>query len=342
MSEYKSLTTLDDFHPDTQKFFNGKTVCVTGGTGFIGSHAVEQLVLMGAKVVVPSRQTQPKFLKNVLDKIEIRRGDLSDFSNAKKAIQGCDVVVNMAADVAGIEYNKLHPASIFQNNLTVFFNVIKAAEEQKVERFLVCSSACVYPRHCSLPTPESEGMKDEPEPTNSGYGWAKRMEEFLGQKYAEEYGLSVAIARPYNSYGPRDNFEPKSSHVIPALIKKAFDAEGDTFGVWGDGSHSRSFLYVDDFARGCLEVAARYPEADPVNIGAFEEVTIKEVAHMIAKYVGEKKGKKLEPQFNPQGITGQPRRMCDTEKVEKVIGYKAKMNFEQGLKNTIDWYANEF
>ncbi len=337
---YKSLTTKEDFHPDTQQFFNGKTVCVTGGSGFIGSHAVEQLVTLGAKVVVPSRQKEPLFLKNVLSNVEVRTGDLSDYAIALRATRDCDVVINMAADVAGIEYNKRHPASIFQSNLTVFFNVIKAANEQEAKRFLVCSSACVYPRHCSLPTPETEGMKDEPEPTNSGYGWAKRMEEFLGQKYAEEYGLSVAIARPYNSYGPRDNFDPKFSHVVPALIKKAFDAEGDTFDVWGDGSHSRSFLYVDDFARGCLEVAARHAEADPVNIGAFEEITIKEVAQIIARFVGEIKRKKLEPQFNPQGITGQPRRMCDTSKAEKIIGYKAQMPFEQGLKNTIEWYAN--
>jgi GDP-L-fucose synthase len=338
---YQTQARLQDFNSATRDFFKNRTVCVTGGTGFIGSHTVEQLLLLGAKVVVPSRQTDPKFLKHLRPQIEVRTADLAKWESAREAINGCDVVLNMAAEVAGIEYNKNHPASIFQNNLSVFFNVIRAAEEQKVERFLVCSSACVYPRHCSIPTPETEGMVGEPEPTNSGYGWAKRMEEYLGQKYAEEYGLSVAIARPYNSYGPRDNFEPASSHVIPALIKKALDAEGDTFDVWGDGSHSRSFLYVDDFARGCIEVAARYAKADPVNIGAFEEITIRQTADWIAEEIAEIRGRELKPKFNPQGITGQPRRMCDTTRAEQFLGYKALMSFKQGLKATIRWYLNE-
>lgn len=340
-TQYQSQTRREDFHLETQAFYRGRRVCVTGGSGFIGSHAVEQLILLGAHVVVPTRRADPPFLSHLKNKVEIRQLDLSDFASAKKAIANCDVVINMAAEVAGIEYNKNHPASIFQNNLNVFFNVIRAAQEQNVDRFLVCSSACVYPRHCSIPTPESEGMVGEPEPTNSGYGWAKRMEEYLGQKYAEEYGLSVAIARPYNSYGPRDNFEPNSSHVIPALIRKALECEGKNFDVWGDGSHSRSFLYVDDFARGCLEVGARYAKADPVNIGADEEVTIRETAEIIAREVSKLRGRTIQPRFNPQGITGQPRRKCDTSKAESTLGYQALMKFEEGIQQTIRWYINE-
>ncbi len=336
---YKTLVERNDFHPDTQKFFSGKKVVVTGGSGFIGSHLVEQLLNLGAKPRVISRQKDPLFLRHLKSQVEVVNCDLADASATLESFRGSQVVLNLAAAVAGLEYNMKHPASIFQNNLTTFFNSIKAAHDLKVERFLVTSTACVYPRHCSIPTPEEEGTKDEPEPTNSGYGWAKRMEEYLGAQYAKEYGLSVAIARPYNAYGPRDNFDPESSHVIPALIRKAFETTDGILKVWGDGTHSRSFLYVDDFARGLIETAARYPMADAVNIGAFEEVTIGETAKMVAEYVGELRESKIQIEFQKAGLTGQPRRMCDTTKAEKLLDYRAKMPFKEGLKKTIEWYA---
>lgn len=340
MASYTSSVKFGDFSKDAQSFFKNRKVFVPGGSGFIGSHVVEQLIELGSEVRVPTRQDSPRFLGH-LKSVEIVKCDLEKPDEVQSALKGYSAVLNLAASVAGIEYNKNHPASIFQDNLTVFFNLIRASEKAKVDRFLVTSSACVYPRHCSLPTPEIEGMKDEPEPTNSGYGWAKRMEEYLGQKYAEEYGLSVAIARPYNAYGPRDNFEPASSHVIPALIRKAFETNEDYFEVWGSGDHSRSFLFVDDFARGLIEVAARYPEADPLNIGADEEVTIRAVAELIAEKVSQIRGKKISPKFNPTGITGQPRRRCDTSKIEKILDYRARVSFEEGLDKTIVWYSNQ-
>lgn len=158
------------------------------------------------------------------------------------------------------------------------------------------------------------------------------MEEYLGVQYAREYGLPVAIGRPYNAYGPRDNFDPAKSHVIPALIQKAFATNDGTLPVWGDGSHSRSFLYVDDFARGLLEVAARYPLADALNIGAFEEVTIGDVASSIAKRVGDIRGCKIRPVFDKAGMTGQPRRKCDTTKAREKLDYSARISFEEGLR----------
>jgi GDP-L-fucose synthase len=164
------------------------------------------------------------------------------------------------------------------------------------------------------------------------------MEEYLGAKYAEEFGLSVSIARPYNSFGPRDNFNPKSSHVIPSLIVKAFASKDGTLPVWGDGSHSRSFLFVDDFARGLLETAARYPKADAVNIGADEETTIRDTATWVAEFVSEIRGQKITPQFDPKGLTGQPRRRCDTTKAESVIDFRAKVQLKEGLKRTIEWF----
>jgi GDP-L-fucose synthase len=248
--------------------------------------------------------------------------------------------MNLAASVAGIGWNAAHPASMFMDNMSLFFNALRAAATVGVERFLVTSSACVYPRHCSIPTPETEGFAGEPEPTNAGYGWAKRMEEFLGGAAAKEYGLSVAIARPYNAYGPRDDFDPETSHVLPALIRKAVEATGETFPVWGDGSHSRSFLYVDDFARGLIEVAARYPEADALNIGAAEEITIRESAELIAEHVSAVLNKTLRPAFDPQGITGQPRRACDTRKALATLSYQANVPLAEGLRRTIEWYVS--
>jgi GDP-L-fucose synthase len=337
---YKTKFKTSDFSDETQDFFRNKKVVVTGGSGFIGSHVVEQLLSLEVKqITVPTRQSNPEFLSALKDKVEICKCDLiGDYQKTKEMIKGNDVVLNLTAMVAGIEYNSSHPASIFQQNLEMFFNVIKASQENNVERFLVTSSACVYPRHCTIPTPETEGFKEEPEPTNSGYGWAKRMEEYLGRKYAEEYGLSVAIARPYNAYGPRDNFDPKTSHVIPSLIKKAFDTKEGILNVWGDGSHSRSFLYVDDFAKGLIETAAMYPNADPINIGNYEEITIKELANMIANLVSDITGKQITPKFDESGKTGQPRRMCDTKKAQEKIGYKSKVSFPEGLKETINWY----
>lgn len=343
MSQYTTGVSAADFHPETQSFFSGKKVVVAGGSGFIGSHVVEQLIQLKAYPVVLSRNKNKTYLSTMCStQFEIRKCDLFNFAETKEAMSGAQVVLNLAASVAGIEYNKNHPASIFQDNLQCFFNAIKAAKELSVERFLVTSSACVYPRHCSIPTPETEGMQDDPEPTNSGYGWAKRMEEYLGQKYFSEFNMSVAIARPYNAYGPRDNFNPKSSHVIPALILKAMKAQDGKFDVWGDGSHSRSFLYVDDFARGLIEVAARHPKADPINIGAEEETTIQETASLIAAYVGQRREVKLVPVFNSSGITGQPRRKCDSTKAKNILNYEAKVAFKDGLKKTIDWFYHEF
>ncbi len=339
---YQSHCILDEFYADTRVFFAGKLVAVTGGSGFIGSHLVEQLLTLGAHPVVLTRQKAPKFLEHIRDRIALVPCDLGDFNQTRHALEGMPVVLNLAAQVAGIEFNMHHPASMFQHNLQWFLNTIRAASEAKAERFLVVSSGCIYPRACSLPTPEEEGVRDSPEPTNAGYGWAKRMEEFLGAAYAAEYALPVAIARPYNAYGPRDNFAPEMSHVLPALIHKAFTTETDSFSVWGDGTHTRSFLYVDDFARGLLEVVARYPKADAVNIGTDEEITIGEAAHMIAELVSEQRGRKIMPVSSPQGLTGQPHRRCDTRKIERTLGYRAQVPFAEGLRRTVEWYAEYY
>jgi GDP-L-fucose synthase len=337
---YRSKVRREDFHPDTQAFFAGRRVLVLGGSGFIGSHVVEMLLELGAHPLALTRSAAPEFLAHLGLDIEVIQGDLNDYATALAATRRASVVMNLAASVAGIEWNAAHPATMFMTNMSMYFNAIRAAAETGAERFLVTSSACVYPRHCSAPTPESEGFLDQPEPTNSGYGWAKRMEEFVGESAAREFGLSIAIARPYNAYGPRDDFDPKTSHVIPALIRKAVCATDGTFPVWGDGSHSRSFLYVDDFARGLVEVTARYARAKPLNIGTSEETPIHAVATLIGDTVGSMLGRSVQPTFNPQGLTGQPRRACDTTLAFAELGYEARVRLEDGLKSTVEWYLN--
>ncbi|MBI3564019.1 MAG: NAD-dependent epimerase/dehydratase family protein, partial [Elusimicrobia bacterium] len=235
-------------------FWDRKKVLVTGGGGFIGSHAVERLVAAGARVTVADHRgpLKRRNLTAVWKDVDFVHADVDDPRAALRFCKGQDVVINMAASVGGVGWNSTHPASLFRDNMRIGVNVLEAARVSGVARYLVVSSACVYPRDCAIPTPEAEGFRDAPEVTNAGYGWAKRMQEYLGAAYAEEYGMSVAIARPYNAYGPRDHFDSARSHVIAALVKRVCDGE-DPVLVWGDGSTTRSFLYVDDFARGLLE-----------------------------------------------------------------------------------------
>jgi GDP-L-fucose synthase len=273
-------------------------------------------------------------LKNDLD---LRYGDLAEPANALSAVKGNEIIVNLAARVGGIEYNIKHPGSIFTDNLKVFSNVLEAARKADVERFLTVSSACVYPRHCKIPTPEEEGFVGTPEPTNEGYGWAKRMEEFLSMSYAKEYGMKIAIARPYNAYGPRDNFDPKSSHVIPSLIKRILDRENPLV-VWGTGNQSRSFLYVEDFAEGILLTCEKYVVADPLNIGADDETTIKDLVNLIIDITRIK----TNLVFDKTKPEGQPRRKCDATKAKKILGWEAKTPLKEGLRKTIEWYRGTY
>jgi GDP-L-fucose synthase len=335
---YRSAARREDFHPDTQSFFAGRKVLVLGGSGFIGSHVVEQLLELKAEPVVLSRSNAPPFLAHLGNALELIQGDIEDSATMIAATRRAPIVLYLAARVAGLTWNAAHPATMFMDNMALSLCALRAITAAQVERLLITSSACVYPRHCTIPTPEDEGFLDQPEPTNAGYGWAKRMEEFLGQKVAEEFGIPVAIARPYNAYGPRDDFDTTTSHVIAGLIRKAMEAKSDTFPVWGDGTHSRGFLYVDDFARGLLEVTARYAKADPINLGASEETTIREIAELIAAHVSKIIGKHVRPVFDPQGPTGQPRRACDTRKALTTLGYRAKVSLDEGLRRTVEWY----
>lgn len=320
-------------------FYFGKRVLVTGGAGFVGSRLVEKLVAMGARVTVPMRpKTSAAFLNDIKDRVEIVIAELNDLQGVLKITKNKDIVMHLAAVTGGLHYNiRKADSYLFRENILPFMNTIEASRLNNVERFLTVSSACVYPRYCAIPTPEDEGFKDLPEPTSLGYGWAKRMQEFLSSSYAKDYGMKIAIARPYNTYGPRDNFNPKFSHAIPAIIKRVFDGENPLI-VWGNGEQSRSFIYVDDFAMGLLETAEKYPIADPLNIGSPEEIKIKDLVKLIIKL----SGKKIGVVFDETKPIGQPRRRCDNRKAKEKIGFEAKIGLEEGLKKTIQWYKKYY
>jgi GDP-L-fucose synthase len=316
-------------------WWRGRRVLVTGGAGFIGSFVTERLVAAGARVSVADRFSPAgrRNLAAVWKDVRRVKADLLDPVHCRKACRGQDVVLNLAAKVAGVGYNSRHHATMFRDNMALGLNMLEAARLEGVGRFLVVSSACVYPREAVVPTPEREGFRGRPEATNEGYGWAKRMVEYAGRAYHDEFGMKIAIARPYNAYGPRDHFDPKVSHVIAALVKRVCDGESP-LRVWGDGRPTRAFLYVDDFARGLIEVAERYPQPDPVNLGTSEEVSIRDLAGRILRLAGSK----ARLRFDPTKPAGQPRRSCDTTKARRLVGFKAEVALDEGLRRTIEWY----
>jgi GDP-L-fucose synthase len=316
-------------------FWKNKKVVVTGGAGFAGSHLVDLLLGYGANVTVADIGS-PEFPKNlaaVKDEIEFISVDLMTAEGARTACRGQEAVFNLAARTGSIKYNLEHPGIVLRDNTLMSLNMLEAARLEEAERFLCVSSACVYSRDAAVPTPETAGFIGDPEPANFGYGWAKRFAEIQSRTYADEYGMKIAIARPYNAYGPRDHFDPAVSHVIAAIIKRAVDGENPVT-VWGDGEQLRTFLHVKDFARGLALACEKYAVCDPVNIGSDESILIKDLARMII----DLSGSGAELVFDTSKPGGLPWRTSDTAKAKEKLGYTAGISLRDGIAETIDWY----
>lgn len=318
-------------------FWKGKNVLVTGGTGFIGSHLVDQLVASGAAVTVTAleRTSLPPYTQALLQagKVSLVTGDLRTSAACDRVAKGQAAVFHLASQISGVAYNIEHPGSMLRDNILMSTNMLEAARKADVDRFLMISSACVYPRFPNIPTPETDGFVDMPEASNFGYGWSKRIGELLATTYHQEYGMNISVVRPYNTYGPRDHFSDAKAHVIPALIRRIGAGESPLV-VWGDGSQSRSFLYVDDNVRGLMLALERYPVPDPLNLGTEEEVTIGNLVRMLLAAFGVSR----EIIFDTNKPAGQPRRACDVRKARERIGFTAAIPLAVGLQRTVDWY----
>lgn len=307
-----------------KKFFNKKFL-VTGGTGFLGSFVVQKLLDRG----VPKKNITIPRSKDF---------DLTKWENCQKVVKKQDIVIHLAAIVGGIGYNQQIPGQMFYDNLMMGAQLIEASRQSKVEKFVALGTICAYPKHTPVPFKESDLWNGYPEETNAPYGLAKKMLLVQAQAYRQQYGFNAIYLLPVNLYGPGDNFKPKSSHVIPALIKKIADAQkaGKKYiYVWGTGNASREFLYVEDCAEGIVLATEKYNKPEPVNLGASREIKIKDLVKVICKlmkFEGEIRWDSSKPD-------GQPRRMVDTTLAKKEFGFEAKINFEEGLKKTIDWYA---
>ncbi len=306
-----------------------KKILVAGATGFIGANLVRRLLKEGYDVHIFTRVSSNKWrLTDILSRLNDHTVDLLQEERLEDLVKKIkpDIIFHLAAHVGGIHYNNIHPATLLYRNLLPTLNLLEAAKKSKVARILLVSSACVYPRFCPIPTPESAGFQADPEPTNFGYGWSKRMAEILAKTYHQEFDLKIGIVRPYNVYGPGDNFDPAQSHVIPALVKRICDGE-DPLVVWGDGSPTRSFIYVDDVVQGMLLALEKYPQPDPINLGTQEEISIKDLAKLIIKLAKTK----TKLQFDPTKPNGQPRRNCDSAKAEKILNFTAAIKLVNGL-----------
>jgi GDP-L-fucose synthase len=307
-----------------ENFFQNRRFCVTGGAGFLGSVVCRKLRERGAKeIFVPL----------------IEKYDLVDLNSIRQMLEDSkpDVIIHLAAQVGGIGANLEHPAEFFYNNLMMGVQLMHAAWQRKVEKFVAIGTICAYPKFTPVPFKEENIWEGYPEETNAPYGLAKKMLLVQAQSYRQQYGYNAIFLLPVNLYGPGDNFNPSSSHVIPALIRKCVQArdKGEKeIEVWGDGSPTREFLYVEDAAEGILLATEKYNGPEPVNLGSGLEISIKELANLIAKLTG------FSGQFvwDSSKPNGQPRRGLDVQRAKKYFGFQAQMSFEEGLHRTIEWF----
>jgi GDP-L-fucose synthase len=308
----------------TQLDFSTQKILVTGGAGFLGKQVIAQLLGAGAK----------------LENISVPRSktcDLRTLEHCQTAVEGQDLVIHLAAHVGGIGLNREKPAELFYDNLIMGTQLIHAAYQAAVKKFVCVGTICAYPKFTPVPFKEDDIWNGYPEETNAPYGVAKKALLVQLQAYRQQYGFDGIYLLPVNLYGPEDNFNPASSHVIPALIRKVYEAKQQgvkQLPVWGDGSPTREFLFSEDAARGIVMGAQSYNDADPVNLGTNFEISIRDLVELICRLMAFE-GELIWETDQPNG---QPRRCLDTSRAKSAFGFTAQVSLEEGLRRTIDWY----
>jgi GDP-L-fucose synthase len=309
-------------------FWTDKKILVTGGAGFLGSFISEKLIK--DRGVTPENIRVPRSME-----VDLRKWD-----NCVKAVKDINIVIHLAAKVGGIGFNQKNPASLFYDNAIMGIQLMEVARQEDVEKFIALGTVCAYPKFSPVPFKEEDLWNGYPEETNAPYGIAKKVLLVQAQAYRKQYGFNAIYLLPVNLYGPRDNFDPEQSHVIPALIKKMVEAklqEAKEVIVWGTGKASREFLYVEDAAEGILLATEKYNKPEPVNLGTNKEITIRELVNLIAELTGYE-GTIVWDSSKPDG---QPRRCLDTTKAKKEFGFEAKTDFREGLKKTVEWFRQQ-
>ena len=303
----------------------GKKILVTGGSGFLGSKIVKLLEKKGVENIIIPRSSSC---------------DLRIAENCAEITKNVDIVFHVAGNVGGIGYNKEHPGSVFFDNIMMDTLMMEESRKNKVKKFIAIGTVCSYPKFATVPFVEEEIWNGYPEETNASYGLSKKMMIVQANAYQQEYNFKSIILVQTNLYGPDDNFNPNTSHVIPALIKKIYDAKisgKSEIELWGDGSPSRDFVYVDDAAQAAILAAERYEKNEPINIGSGKEITIKELVKLIKNLMN---ADNLTIKWNNLKPNGQPRRCLNIEKAKKEIGFIPKISIEEGLRRTIELFEN--
>jgi GDP-L-fucose synthase len=301
-----------------------RRIMVTGGGGFLGRSVVARLRQAGCQTIFVPRRAEYDL---------VQREDVRRALDASRA----DIIIHLAAVVGGIGANRANPGRFFYDNLMMGVQLMEEARRAGVEKFVAVGTICAYPKFTPIPFREEELWNGYPEETNAPYGLAKKMLLVQAQAYRDQYGFNAIYLLPVNLYGPGDNFDPESSHVIPALIRKCMEARdtgASSITVWGDGSPSREFLYVDDAAEGIVLATERYAGAEPVNLGSGREITIRELVALIAELTGFRGA----IEYDTSMPNGQPRRCLDTSRAEQYFGFRARTDFRTGLRETIEWY----
>jgi len=308
-------------------FWADKKILLTGGAGFLGSFLRENLV--NRRGVDPADIRIPRSKE-----LDLRRWD-----NCVAAVKDVDIVVHLAARVGGIGFNKRYPGMLFYDNAVMGIQLMEAARQEDAEKFVAVGTVCAYPKHTSVPFKEEDLWIGYPEETNAPYGIAKKILLVQAQAYRDQYGFNAIYLLPVNLYGPGDNFHPEDSHVIPALIRKIFEAK-DTgkkrTTLWGTGKATREFLYVEDAAEGIILATEKYDEAEPMNLGSGFEISIRDLANRISELIGFDG----EIEWDATKPDGQPRRMLDVTRAKDRLGFTSRVSLKEGLKRTIDWYKS--